>query len=226
MYQGRKFVLRSHILILQRYASSRTAGGGNCCQFESYLSKDVICQHHASEYVQNKKASHISQGGKKKRLPPPQLLQELPTEHPAANTFSLIEDCSKVLVEKMSNHFLASTAAAAKDRGDGGKYHDHYCCFALLGTDLILDSEGKIKLCEVNSHPALGWGTMSKVPNVVFKNLIESTLSILLANIGECHDDLFNEKKNGDTLDADADNVFQPLASVSSISTAHCNKSS
>ena len=35
-------------------------------------------------------------------------------------------------------------------------------CFALLGSDLIIDEMGNIKLCECNSHPALGWGTMSK----------------------------------------------------------------
>ena len=44
---------------------------------------------------------------------------------------------------------------------------------------------GNVKLCEVNSHPALGWGTTSKVPSKVFSNLIEETLSILLLNGNE-----------------------------------------
>ena len=58
-------------------------------------------------------------------------------------------------------------------------------CFALLGTDLIVDSEGNIQVCEVNSHPALGWGTMSKVPSPVFSDLVDQTLDVLLGGASE-----------------------------------------
>jgi len=53
-------------------------------------------------------------------------------------------------------------------------------CFALWGADLLLDTHAEIQLCEVNSHPALGWGTMSKVPSHFFSELVQDILSILL----------------------------------------------
>ena len=64
-------------------------------------------------------------------------------------------------------------------------------CFALLGIDFMIDEFGNIKVCQVNSHPALGWGTMSNVPSSVFRNLIEDTLLLLLK--GDKDDELIEE---------------------------------
>jgi hypothetical protein len=119
LYDGRKFVLRSHIMLFQR-------GGGSLTTIESYLCKHVICQHHASLYeTKNAKASQISQAGKKH--PPPVLLEELSADHPAAHVFPLVENCSAELVKVMTRHLLNSKIAEGAT------------CFALLGTDLLVD---------------------------------------------------------------------------------------
>jgi hypothetical protein len=157
---GRKFVLRSHILILQRDS-----------ELYSFLHKTVICQHHSTPYHNSReKSSQISQAGKK-RHPLPVLLQDLDPQHPAAQVFPQIEWCSKQLVTT----FLEATGAQnlyniARDT----------TCFALWGTDLLVDNKGHVKICEVNSHPALGWGTMSKVPQKVFSDLIQQVLTLLM----------------------------------------------
>jgi hypothetical protein len=174
LYNGRKFVLRSHILLVQR------GGGGGTSTMESYLYKKIVCQHHASLYEnRNEKASQISQAGKKH--PPPLLLEELSADHPAANVFPLVENCSTELVQTMTENFVQA------------KIGDGTTCFALLGTDLLLDEKGIIKICEVNSHPALGWGAMAKVPADVFATLIEETLSILIDGFIENKQTSFQE---------------------------------
>ena len=155
LFQGRKFVLRSHILLIQRSNQP----------LEAYLHKSVICQHHATCYDQNKKSSHISQAAGKQN-PDPVLLDQVDSNHPAVGSFHKIEACSMQLSMILSNQDLC----VARDT----------TCFALLGTDLILDSSLNIQVCEVNSHPALGWGTMSKVPSFVFSRLVNESLDILL----------------------------------------------
>jgi hypothetical protein len=157
LYEGRKFVLRSHILMIQRDGH----------ELQSYLHKTVICQHHATVYNKHsrEKSSQISQAGK--RHPLPVLLEDLDPQHPAALVFPKIESCSKQLLFAT---FDDTKLLIGRDT----------TCFALLGTDLLVDDNGAIKICEVNSHPALGWGTMSKVPSKVFSDLIEETLMLLI----------------------------------------------
>ena len=53
-------------------------------------------------------------------------------------------------------------------------------CFGLFGNDWILNSQGNLQLCEINSHPALGWGTMAQVDDTVYDDLVLQTLTILL----------------------------------------------
>lgn len=164
LWQNRKFVLRTHILLFQTTAS-RSDG---IPSFHAYLYKDIICQHHASEYVSGQKSAHVSQAGKKHPLPI--LLRDLDSSHPAANAFDKICAVSQELVSLARQDVFQVQEDMAPDA----------TCFALLGTDLLVDEHGNVKICEVNSHPALGWGTMSQVEPQVFTKLIEDTLSILV----------------------------------------------
>ena len=60
-----------------------------------------------------------------------------------------------------------------------------------MNIDFMIDEFGNIKVCQVNLHPALGWGTMSNVPSSVFRNLIEDALLLLLK--GDRDDELIEE---------------------------------
>lgn len=165
LYGARKFVLRCHLLLALR--------DGNPPTLRTWLHrKSIICQHHASMYKKGctEKSSQISQAGK--RHPPPILIEELDRDHPAAGAYDKIRACSRELVRKVleGEAFAGSAMAIAPET----------TCFALLGADLLMDERGEVKVCEVNSHPALGWGTMAKVPKRVFSDLIEEALSLVL----------------------------------------------
>jgi len=193
--EGRKFVLRAHVLILQRNDND------DCERMppaQAFLHQDIVSLSHAVPYPTkdeqqqqqqqqpNNKAAYISQAGKKHPLP--RLLSDLPPCHPAACSQAQIQTCLEKLMALAitsttvdlypSNPFQQPMAAATT-------------CFQLLGVDLLVASKDNeatdddenavptIKICEVNSHPALGWGTMSQVPSKVFRGLMEDTLSIL-----------------------------------------------
>jgi hypothetical protein len=161
LWENRKFVLRSHLLLLHTTIDSATP------TFHAYLHKDVIYQQHASEYTSGAKSADVSQAGKKH--PRPILLQNLPSDHPASTAFDKIVAVSRDLAEKFQ-----STVATDNMASDTA-------CFALAGTDLLMDgATGNMLLCEVNSHPALGWGTMSQVDPAVFRGLIEDALSLVV----------------------------------------------
>ncbi|CAB9530488.1 expressed unknown protein [Seminavis robusta] len=165
--QGRKFVLRAHILMLQ--SSDKPV--------RAFLHKDIICLPHASPYAKEDcshantpKSAYISQAGKKH--PPPFLLQDISSpNHPAAGLWPNIRRCTEKLV---------SAGCCLKDSPFQQPVAKATTCFALLGADLLVSSEGQVIVCEVNSHPALGWGTMSQVPAAVFRGLIEDSLSIIV----------------------------------------------
>lgn len=159
LHDGRKFVLRSHILIVQKEGYPMVA----------YIHEYVICQHHSLRYdaTGRLKASHISQGGK--QFPRPQPLGELESTHPAYGCFNRIAACSNELLQAVAGEFDV-----------GNKISPGCTVFALLGSDLLIDDTGNIQLCEVNSHPALGWGTMAKVETAIFSELIQDALSIIL----------------------------------------------
>jgi hypothetical protein len=170
LYQGRKFVLRCHILLLHRYSQDMKA----------FLhQRSIVCQHHSTKYKPgvSEKSSQVSQAGKKH--PPPILLQDLEPDHPAANAYDEIHACSQNLLNNVLKTKDKTTTTTTTTTTSALALET--TCFALLGTDLVIDDRGKIKICEVNSHPALGWGTMCKVPSHVFITLIEETLSMLLA---------------------------------------------
>jgi hypothetical protein len=58
--------------------------------------------------------------------------------------------------------------------------HVDVTCFALLGMDHLVQADGGILLCEINSHPALAWGSMKEVDYSVYKDLIQESLALLL----------------------------------------------
>jgi hypothetical protein len=160
LWKNRKFVLRAHILLFQR-AHNKTHA--------AFLHEHVICQHHASEYNSGLKSAQISHSGARlKKHPSPVLIQDLDPSHPAAAAWDKIVSVSQVLV---SLFFTQQQQL---------KLADEATCFALLGVDLLMDDQENIKICEVNTHPALGWGTMARVPPHVFTKLVEDTLSVLV----------------------------------------------
>jgi hypothetical protein len=198
LYQSRKFFLRSHILL---WHSSEKVGQDerkrtSSIHFHHHLFEEVIVQHHAALYYDhNSKASQISNVGKNQ--PSPMLLNDLPGHHPAASVYPQLVDASTHLVtvfETWFNQQLAETGQALDEHARATTIAPDTTCFALLGLDWLLqdnfhekindgdkiDSSPQIKLCEINSHPALGWGTMSKVPPQVFTNLVEQTLDLLI----------------------------------------------
>lgn len=157
---NRKFVLRAHVLVYKRGGDSTLVAG---------LHKDVICLAHALPYEPSTavpKSVHVSQAGKKH--PTPSLVSELSTLHPAANVFPSMQSCSTTLIKATMDAFNPPYIA------------NQVTCFALIGADYLVSSQGEVKLCEVNSHPALGWGSMAAVPREVFVRLVTETLSVVV----------------------------------------------
>ena len=142
---GRKFVLRCHILIIVQEETPIRA---------FVHRKSIICQPNRSIYKKGAtdKSSQISQVGT-----PSILLDNLGSDHPAAHAYDKILECSQEMIHTVVEKNTISGSIAPETT-----------CFALLGSDLLIDEMGDVKLCECNSHPALGWGTMSKVPSKVF----------------------------------------------------------
>ena len=121
------------------------------------------------------RSSHISQCGGKHR-PPPQLLHHLDPTHPAKNSFEAILENTATLIR-------ATWKDAFPRPGQHGVEED-VTCFALLGSDYLISSEGEVKLCEVNVHPALNWGTMREVDSHIFARLVEDSLDIVFDESG------------------------------------------
>ena len=188
---GKKFALRAHVLFFNsKVATSGEEDGANT--FVAAIHKDVICHTHTSPYTRDagNRSAHVSNavaGAKKRRkkekarqstqdgiapcaTPSPCLISQLPETHPACKSFEQIKDCISVLSTAYIHYLLLSHPTISPS----------VTAFALVGADLLMSSEGAIKLCEVNSHPSLGWGTMSDVPVCVYSRLIEDTLSVLL----------------------------------------------
>jgi hypothetical protein len=159
----RKFVLRCHVLVYQT--------GARPSRWR--LHQDVICLTHASPYTtdtKGPKSGHISQAGK--NHPPPQLLNELDEDHPACGIFDKVVSACRD---------IASAYRSILDDCPT-KLAGNVTCFALLGVDLLVSEQHEIKICEINSHPALGWGSMSSVPRHVFDRLVRNTLEIVALN--------------------------------------------
>jgi hypothetical protein len=170
---GRKFVLRNHILVFQKH-------GG---PMQAFIHKDIICLPHASQsnsshhHSQLPKSAFVSQA--RRQHPKPSLLHELEPLHPAANLWPQIRLLAWKLVSLATTSTTLTMYAENPFQQPIG---EGTTCFALLGADLLVSEAGAVKICEVNSHPALGWGTMKQVPSKVFQRLIEDTLVVLIGD--------------------------------------------
>jgi len=177
--KGKKFVLRAHILIGN---SMKSGGSGDNVKkelnsFWTALHEDVICHTHSVKYDKHStiRSVHISNQSKKKKGGnsgnSPALIAHLPSSHPAHCVFDEMKRCTS----KLGYAFIKEMVK----RGEI-PVHPSVTCFALLGADFLVAADSSLKLCEVNSHPALGWGTMSDVPSEIYDRLVTETLSILL----------------------------------------------
>lgn len=200
-YEGRKLVMRSHILMWHhgkgtKLDDSTSTRPHDATSFQFHVFDDVIVQHHATIYEQNSlaRAAQISQAGNKH--PDSQLLHELSKDHPARDIFPEIERGSHLIVsayERWFNDHLTSNEGLIDEshKAMTTAIAPNTACFALLGLDWLLQSPSQdggkppLKLCEINSHPALGWGTMTNVPSRVFDKIVEQTLDLLLQKCDE-----------------------------------------
>ncbi|CAJ1942132.1 unnamed protein product [Cylindrotheca closterium] len=188
LHEGRKFVLRCHLLLVQNRDGNNDIHGSHGSHdipstVAGFVHKtSIICQHHTTRYQKgiSEKSSQVSQAGKKH--PAPILFQDLPSDHPCANAYDQIFHSCQTLCSTVPISSSGTTNATTTTTPPPTSLAPETTCFGLFGLDLMMDSDGDIKVCEVNSHPALGWGTMSKVPQEVFERLIEETLSLLLQN--------------------------------------------
>ena len=191
LFDGKKFVLRSHLLLIQRqpprHDSHRqqrlddSMTPQNSLIWEAFAHKEaIICQAHAISYDKsrqtNNKAAHVSHAAKKSALPPPVLLKDLPQSHPAANSWLLVYEISQKLVSRIRMDATTRELCEASHR-----LSENCSAFALMGLDLMMNSDGQMQIVEVNSHPALGWGTMAAVPGQIYDNLVCETLALLIA---------------------------------------------
>jgi len=158
----RKFVIRSHVLLKYNPDSSKE-------HIQMYIHKNCIVLEHSLEYDANisNPAIHISSLGKSGSHPTPYLLTSSLYEESfpqmkkiAGETLSII---SKFIENEKINSYL---------------YH-------LFGYDFIIRDDGIVVLLEVNSYPALGNGTMSKVPKFIFEEILKDFLNLTVLPITE-----------------------------------------
>ena len=76
--------------------------------------------------------------------------------------------------------------------------------FEVYGLDLVLDETLRPWLVEVNSHPAIGDGTMHAVDPSVYTGLVADVVALLVDNE--------NDKKTTPAAAAAADDGFEPIA--------------
>ena len=101
----------------------------------------------------------------------PVLIEDVPSSHPAYGQFDQIQQCSTVLCQCFVEHLHRSGETIIAPG---------ITCFALLGADFLIDIHGTVKLCEINSHPALGWGTMTDVKSEIYRRLVEEVLELMV----------------------------------------------
>jgi hypothetical protein len=178
---GHKFVLRAHVLVWRT----------GCDQlFRSALHSDVICHTQPLPYNHNSTDRNIhigpqlwsSRGRKNTQRSEtlrPQLIHDLPNNHPAFDVLPELRTACTHIVDAWINFI---------QHDDEISQHESVIAFGLFGMDFLVSNttnkrhDTMVRLCEVNSHPALGWGTMSHVPKHVFDRLVEDTLSVILLN--------------------------------------------
>jgi len=138
----RKFVVRVHVLVL-------------CDPFEIYVHQNCIVLSHGEKYDENndKKDIHVSSAGK--NLPIPFLL----------NTLKILYDKTFPQIKKIAYESISIIQSSLISIENTKLFH-------LFGYDFIVDKNEKVILLEINSYPALGNGTMNKVPKQIFEEML------------------------------------------------------
>jgi hypothetical protein len=161
LWEGRKFTVRCHALIALCPPPNELA---------AWLHRDVIILPHAKlhEFNGADRAVHVSQAGR--NHPQPTLSSEVPTAHPAAacrlwpRLLELITRCLASCLCELLPPSRCSTSTL----------------YSLMAFDLALDANGRPFVLEVNSHPAIGDGSMSAVDTGVYTRLVADVTSLLV----------------------------------------------
>jgi hypothetical protein len=190
LLQGRKFVLRVHVLVcLQQQQQQQLAGAATdepaqeaaaaagCSRPDQtcspsglhiYVHEDVIVLPHACLYEPHSSspAAHISSKGS--NHPSPFLLhQQLPDLH--SQVWPQLQGLARDTV-----------AAVAPVLVPPAVHPDVWVLYHLFGFDCVLDAAGQLLLLEVNSYPAVASGTMSAVDPAVYTRLLRDSVNLLV----------------------------------------------
>ena len=183
---GRKFALRAHVLV---------ACGASRAPPAAWLHRDVIALPHAAcvrregsgeapgeaeeapsaaaagrAHEEEEKAAHVSSAGR--HHPPPLLLHELP---PAA-----VPDEARLRAALRDLVGRSLSAARASLVPPDAQRCERSTLYALMGYDVALDAAGRPMLLEVNSHPAIGDGTMAAVDKGVYTRLVTDVVRLIV----------------------------------------------
>ena len=158
LWEGRKFALRAHVLVAATGAADDAA--------RAWLHRDVIVVPHAAAYdaASDAKDVHVSNVGR--RHPPPVLTTELPAAHPA------VHDALWPRVVSLTARCLRAVRADLLPAARCPRS----TLYSLLAFDLALDASGTPWLLEINSHCALGDGTMASVEPAVYTRLVSDVV--------------------------------------------------
>ena len=122
-----------------------------------FLHRDVICLPYAEPYVAggaHPKATVVSQAGKGH-----------PTPYLWADQFDQCVEIAAGLVTALAPMI---------------PQRHNVCWCHLMGLDIVLDTDGRLWLLEVNSYPAMGNGTMSAVPSEIYTRLSQDIISAVV----------------------------------------------
>jgi hypothetical protein len=187
LLQGRKFVLRVHVLVVPQLAhqqqqdhpdygnptaaAAAAAGGG---AGRVFVHEDVIVLQHAKQYdpASDYSAVHISSRGR--QHPPPVLLahSQLPS-HIQQSIWQQLQGLAVHSIHAVSDQLLPT------------KVHPGVVLYHLFGFDCMADAAGQVVLLEVNSYPAIASGTMSKVDVAVYNRLVGDLVRLLVLPVAD-----------------------------------------
>lgn len=163
LWEGRKFAVRCHCLV---------AASGRQTMPSAWLHRDVIILPHAAPFdtTSDDRAVHVSQAGR--NHPAPILAAQVPADHPAAQRM-LWPRLRRVVAHCLSAAHTALVPPAAERC-------QRSTLFSVLACDVTLSADGAPWLLEVNSHCALGDGTMAAVDPEVYTRLVRDVASLLV----------------------------------------------
>lgn len=184
LLDGRKFVLRQHVLVVLQDSCARQlaadigAAGGHTTTSKSapsrhvskpltvYSHEDVVVLQHACPYEPGSSlpAVHISSKGS--GHPAPRLLQQLPELHAVA--WPQLQQLAARTV-----HAVVHTLVPPCVHPDALLYH-------MFGFDCMIEASGHVVLLEVNAFPALASGTMAAVSSDVYTRLVQDMVTLLV----------------------------------------------